>query len=163
MPHKKFQHFIKWFDIFIRAKTNIQKKKGKIKQKNRKILTCRPGEDGPPSPAGPQGQQGLLPRPVPPSCSVQCHRASRGRHVAVEGLPGLPVPPSRAWRRPGARLLHSPLQRFFPSSYAQIRRRPKLHRSAPPWTTWPPCPRAPTSKSTVFLVLDFVFTQKLEP
>src|ERR1041384_4814402 len=33
MSHKKFQHFIKWFDIFIRAKTNMQKKKGKIKQK----------------------------------------------------------------------------------------------------------------------------------
>ena len=33
LPHKKFHHFIKWFDIFIRAKTNIKKKKGKIKQK----------------------------------------------------------------------------------------------------------------------------------
>src|ERR1041385_3510007 len=33
MSHKKFQHFIKCFDVFIKAKTNIKKKKGKIKQK----------------------------------------------------------------------------------------------------------------------------------
>jgi hypothetical protein len=38
MSHKKFQHFTKWFDIFIRAKTNLQKKKGKIKQKIGKSL-----------------------------------------------------------------------------------------------------------------------------
>src|ERR1041385_679232 len=43
MPHKKFQHFIKWLDIFIRAKTNIQKKKGKIKQK---FKTERPTCEG---------------------------------------------------------------------------------------------------------------------
>src|ERR1041385_4917988 len=96
MSHKKFQHFIKWFDIFMRAKTNMQKKKGKIKQKrNRKTYQTPRAKPAQPAHPAHQGHRGLLPRPAHPSCAVECHRASRGRHVAAERLPGRPVPSSR--------------------------------------------------------------------
>src|ERR1041385_4870276 len=54
-PHKKFQHFIKWFDIcFIRTTTNInKKKKGKIKQREKEKLTSRLGRGPPLQPAQP--------------------------------------------------------------------------------------------------------------
>src|ERR1041385_2280211 len=58
-PHKKFQHFIKWFDIcFIRTKTNINKKRKERLNRNQKNLTCRPGGVGPGSPPGPPGAGG---------------------------------------------------------------------------------------------------------
>src|ERR1041385_7873008 len=96
MSHKKFQHFINWFGIFIRAKTNMQKKKGKIKQKiKEKDLPVAQAEPAQPAHPAHQGHGGLLPRPAHPSCS----RASRGRHVAAERLPGLPSPLLASWRR----------------------------------------------------------------
>src|ERR1041385_247072 len=54
-PHKKFQHFTKWFDIcFIRTKTNInKKKKGKINQRKKEKLTSRLGRGPPLQPAQP--------------------------------------------------------------------------------------------------------------
>src|ERR1041385_8542878 len=109
MSHKKFQHFINWFGIFIRAKTNMQKKKGKIKQKiKEKDLPVAQAEPAQPAHPAHQGHGGLLPRPAHPSCSVECHRASRGRHVAAERLPGLPSPLDASWRRLSAVLIHSP-------------------------------------------------------
>src|ERR1041385_5146750 len=132
MSDKKFQHFIKWFDIFIRAKTNMQKKKGKIKQKiKEKTLPGAPGESSPSGPPGPEGQRGLLPPPAPPSCSVECHRASRGRHVAAERLPGLPVPSSRAWRRPEASPLHSPPPRAPSPPLSPVSSSPEKNAGAP--------------------------------
>src|SRR4051794_25955014 len=97
-----------WY--FYQSQNKITEKKGKIKQKRSRKLTWRLGEVGPPSPAGPQGQGRLLPRPAPPSCSVECHRASWGRHVVAEELPALPVASSRTWRR---RELFLPLQSFL--------------------------------------------------
>src|ERR1041385_3565145 len=109
-PHKKFQHFIKWFDIcFIRTKTNIKKKKkGKIKQKIEKNLPVAQAEPAQPAHPAHQGQGGLLPPPAPPSCSVECHRASQGRHVVVDELPGRPVPSPRTWTHLETPRVHSP-------------------------------------------------------
>src|SRR3954471_22856915 len=113
---------------------------------------------------------------------AQLTEAARPRDSAVFFLaPGRLLPPWRACRRclatscyPRAtypRLDASwshpdpfPLSSAISSpSFARFRRGQRSRRSAPPWTTWPPRPRAPPSKSIVFLVLDFVFTQKLEP
>src|ERR1041385_7025299 len=96
-----------WY--FYQSQNKLQKKKGKIKQKikGKTYLALRAKPAQPAHPAH-QGQGRLLPRPAHPSCSVECHRASQGRHVVAEELPGLPEPPSRTWTRPGARLLHSP-------------------------------------------------------
>src|SRR4051812_34821875 len=107
-PHKSFQHLIKWFGIFIRAKTNYRKQKGKIKQKNSEKLTCRSSEAGPPQPSRPRGARGSsspsraskLLGGMPPSKPGTTHR----RRV----LPGLPVASSRAWRRRSSVCIHSP-------------------------------------------------------
>src|ERR1041385_2462956 len=109
MSHKKFQHFIKWFDFFIRAKTNMQKKKGKIKQKikGKAYLSPRAKPAQPAHPAH-QGHGGLLPRPAHPSCSVECPRAQPGGRHATSlpgGLPGVLIAP---WRRTRVPRLHSP-------------------------------------------------------
>src|ERR1041385_3547370 len=64
MPHKKFQHFIKWFDIFIRTKTNIQKKKGKIKQKKkRKSLPVAQARTAHPAHPAQRGSEVFFPAP----------------------------------------------------------------------------------------------------
>src|ERR1041385_3018158 len=107
-PHKSFQHLIKWFGIFIRAKTNYRKRKERLNRNKKESLPVAQAEPAQPAHPAHQGQGRLLPRPAHPSCSVECHRASQGRHVAAERLPGPPVPPSRAWRRLAAAPFHSP-------------------------------------------------------
>src|ERR1041385_9529151 len=99
-PHKSFQHLIKWFGIFIRAKTNSRKRKERLNRKELENPYLSPRAE-PAQPAHPahQGHGGLLPPPAHPSCSVECHRASRGRHVVVDELPALPVASSRTWTR----------------------------------------------------------------
>src|ERR1041385_985238 len=131
-PHKKFQHFIKWFDIcFIRTKTNIKKKKkGKIKQKIEKNLPVAQAEPAQPAHPAHQGQGGLLPPPAPPSCSVECHRASWGRHLHAERLPGLPVPLLASWRPPSASAIHSPPPLRLPPPPAPISSPPEDRRGA---------------------------------
>src|ERR1041385_8828604 len=132
MSHKKFEHFIKWFDIFIRAKTNMQKKKGKIKQKIiRKDLPVAQAEPAQPAHPDHQGHGGLLPRPAHPSCSVECHRASRGRHVAAERLPGRLVPSSRVLEMSRSRPSSSPpSSSSSPSPLAQFVAAREARRSA---------------------------------
>src|SRR3954462_2391134 len=131
--------------------------------RNKKNLTWRSGDVGPSSPAGPQGQRRLLPLPTHPSCTVECHRASRANCHAT-CLPG--ASPASLSHPGDAHECHDsilPLQSLLLFLLHSFRHRPQLHRSAPAWTTWPPCPRAQASKSTVLLVLDFIFKQKLEP
>ena len=163
-PHKSFQHLIKWFGIFLSEPKQIQKKKGKIKQKRiRKTLPVAQAKPAQPAHPAHQGQGGLLPPPAPPSCSVECHRASRAAATppaCLEPSPRHLLTPGDAQELPRS---IPPLQSSPPLSPARVRRRPKLHRSAPPWTTWPPCTRAQASKSIVLLALDFVIKQKLEP
>src|ERR1041385_2804867 len=157
MPHKKFQHFLKWVDILSEPKQIYRKRKERL---NRKIgnpyLSPRRGR--PTQPSRPTGAAGSSSPPraskllggMPPSRPWTTRRRRGPSRPPRASFSRLETP----WSTPPP---FPPLQSFFPSSYARIRRRPKLHRSAPPWTTWPPCPRTPTSKSTVFLVLDFVF------
>jgi hypothetical protein len=92
-PHKKFQHFIKWFDIcFIRTKTNINKKRKERLNRNRKTLPVAQAEPAQPAHPAHQGQGGLLPPPAPPSCSVECHRASRAAATPPACLEPSPWP-----------------------------------------------------------------------
>src|ERR1041385_257688 len=115
MPHKKFQHFIKWFGIFIRAKTNMQKKKGKIKQKiKEKTLPGAPGESSPPAQPAHQGQRGLLPRPPPQSYSLECHRASRAAATPPACLEASPASLSRPGDAPECHASIHPLLIVFP-------------------------------------------------
>src|SRR4051812_25612741 len=97
------------------------------------MLTCRSSEAGPPSPAGPEGYGGLLPRPAPPSCSVECHRASRGRHVAAVSFQASPWP----LLAPGAALEQAAsiplLLIVFLLLLRRFLQRPRARRSAPPW------------------------------
>src|ERR1041385_5146220 len=132
MSHKKFQHFINWFGIFIRAKTNMQKKKGKIKQKiKEKDLPVAQAEPAQPAHPAHQGHGGLLPRPAHPSCSVECHRASRGRHVAAERLPGRPVPSSRIQETSRSRPSSFPPPRRPPLPLSPDSSPPEKHAGAP--------------------------------
>src|ERR1041385_5821192 len=101
MSHKKFQHFINWFGIFIRAKTNMQKNKGKIKQKfKKKNLPIAQAELAQPAHPAHQGHGGLLPRPAHPSCSVECHRASRAAATPPACLEASPASLSRPGNAP---------------------------------------------------------------
>src|ERR1041385_9140611 len=87
------------------GKTNYrkEKQKGKIKQK-RKQKTLLVAWAKPAHPAQPaqKGTRVFFPDPAPPSCSVECHRASRARlrpsrrHLP---LPSLLDAPCHAWRR----------------------------------------------------------------
>src|SRR3954469_3343336 len=52
-PHKSFQHLIKWFGIFIRAKTNYRKRKERLNREKKKRLTARLGRGPPLQPAQP--------------------------------------------------------------------------------------------------------------
>src|ERR1041385_1051809 len=116
-PHKSFQHLIKWFGVFLSEPKQIQKKKGKIKQKRiRKTLPVAQAEPAQQAHPAHQGQGGLLPPPAPPSCSVECHRASQGRHVVVDELPGRPVPSSRTWTHLETPRVHSPPSQCLSSS-----------------------------------------------
>src|SRR3954462_6710754 len=162
-PYKRFEHLLKYLAIYFAKLNKLHKnRKERLNRKSEK-LTWSPGERSPPSPAGPQGQGCLLPRPAHPSCSVECHRASRAsRHATC--LPG--ASPASLSHPGDAHECHDsilPLQSLLLFLLHSFRHRPQLHRSAPAWTTWPPCPRAQASKSTVLLVLDFIFKQKLEP
>src|SRR4051812_38279585 len=111
--------------LFSKLNKITEKQKGKIKQKNSEILTWRLGDVGPPSPAGPQGQGRLLPRPAHPSCSVECHRASRAnRHATC--LPG--ASPASLSRPGDAHECHDstlPLQSFLLFLFHSFRRRPR--------------------------------------
>src|SRR4051812_24475233 len=91
-PHKSFQHLIKWFGILSEPKQFTENRKESLNRIKEENLPGAQAEPAHPSPAGPQGQGGLLPPPAPPSCSVECHRATRGRHVDAAELPGRPVP-----------------------------------------------------------------------
>src|SRR3954471_12566744 len=96
-PCKSFQHLIKWFGIFIRAKTNYRKRKERLNRNlNQKSLPGAQAKSAHRSPAGPEGHGGLLPQRVPPSCSVECHRASWLSHVAAGGFQAPLVASSRA-------------------------------------------------------------------
>src|ERR1041385_7587116 len=78
MSHKKFQHFINWFDIFIRAKTNMQKKKGKIKHKIKGKAYLAPGAK-PAHPAHPAQRGSGVFFPVP------CLQAARWNATELAG------------------------------------------------------------------------------
>src|ERR1041385_1810624 len=120
-----------WY-FFIRAKTNKQKKKGKIKQKikEKTYQTPRAKAAQPAHPAH-HGHGGLLPRPAHPSCSVECHRASRGRHVAAERLPGRPVPSSRVLETSHSRPSSFPPPRRLPLPLSPDSSPPEKHAGAP--------------------------------
>src|ERR1041385_8694828 len=162
-PHKKFQHFIKWFDIcFIRTTTNInKKKKGKIKQREKEKLPPRRGRAPPLQPAQPTR--------TPLSSSP-----GRRTHSCVATMPWPPTSPQatscfpspspRVWRLRTAVLIHFPLCSSSSSpSYVRFHRSPRARRSAPPWQTWPPCPRGQADVSLVLAVVDFFFPKQAEP
>src|SRR3954467_15897786 len=86
-PHKKFEHLLKYLAIYFAKLNKLQKNRKERLKRNKKNLTWRSGDVSPPSPAGPQGQRRLLPPPAHPSCSVECHRASRANCHAT-CLPG---------------------------------------------------------------------------
>src|ERR1041385_1798911 len=140
MPHKKFQHFIKWFDIFIRAKTNIQKKKGKIKQKIKEKAYLAPRREQPTQPSRPTEGSGVF-FPVP--------RLQAARWNATEPAVDDTSPPSafQASTCPllahedALKLPHSilPLHELPPPLSLPFRRRPRRtpeRRRAP---ACPPC------------------------
>src|ERR1041385_3510006 len=159
-PHKSFQHLIKWFGIFIRAKTNYRKRKERLNRNKRKNLPGAQGEAGPPSPAGPQGQRRLLPPPAHPSCSVECHRASRGNTSPPSAFQASPCPLLASWRRLAAAPFHSPLHELPPLLSRPFHRRPRNTPERRRAHAWPSTPRSPKDVSKLFVVVVFVELQK---
>src|SRR3954470_804010 len=71
------------------------------------MLTYRSRETGPPSPTGPEGYGGLLPRPTPRSCSVECMQHSTDAADEPRPRSCFPSPPLHAWRLPEGHRIHS--------------------------------------------------------
>src|ERR1041385_4113577 len=159
MSHKKFQHFINWFGIFIRAKTNMQKKKGKIKQKIKRKTYLSPRRSRPSQPTRLTRGTGVF-FPAPRTQAAQWN--------ATEPAGGDTSPPSAFQASPCPLLAHGdalklphsflPLHELPPLLSRPFRRRPRRtpeRRRAP---AWPPCsPRhLELSRGTAAVV--FVFT-----
>src|ERR1041385_2434959 len=88
-PHKSFQHLIKWFGIFTKVRTNIQKNRKERLNRKGKRTYLSPGAR-PTSPAGPAREAHLVVfHPALPSSSVAGRRC-RGRHLDAQELPGHP-------------------------------------------------------------------------
>src|SRR3954471_24003327 len=115
-----------------------------MSQENRKRKTGKKagnlphaqGEGGPASHPAHQGHGGLLPRPAPPSCSVECHRASRATATPPACLEASQAFLSRRGDAPSATPPLSPSRACSSSSSVRFRR-----RQVPPWST-PPNPRS---------------------
>src|ERR1041385_8532155 len=95
MSHKNFQHFINWFDIFIRAKTNIKKKKGKIKQKIKGKAYLAPRAK-PAHPAQPvhRGSGVFFPLPRTQAARWNATKPARASFSRLETPWSTPPPPS---------------------------------------------------------------------
>ena len=157
MPHKKFQHFIKWFDIFIRAKKNMQKKKGKIKQKiKEKDLPDAQAKPAHPAHPAQRGSGVFF-----PALRLQAARWNATEPAvdatssprAFQASP-CPLPSPGDASRPSRSIPPPPAQ--LPPSPCRVRRRQKNsseHRSAP---AWPSTPRSPSKMSSTIAVLGFV-------
>src|ERR1041385_1528708 len=119
-----------WY--FYQSQNKFRKRKERLNRKEiRKTLPVAQAEPAQPAHRAHQGQGGLLPPPAPPSCSVECHRASQGRHVVVDDLPGHPVPSSHAWRRRSSVRIHSPPPQASSSSVPPDSSPPEEHAGAP--------------------------------
>src|SRR3954470_16774198 len=108
------------------------------------------------------------PSPLPPCRLLQAGAQLRGDHAVAADEPQatscFPSPSPRVWRLRTAVLIHSPLCSSSSSpSYARFHRSPRARRSAPPWQTWPPCPRDQAAVSLVLAVVDFFFPKQVEP
>src|SRR3954469_20314127 len=100
-PYKSFQHLIKWFGIFIRAKTN--KTESRKRKKKKKAESHLPGPPGPaeaaqPKGAGsssPSGQAGGSSPPVAAWLPGSCLAAPRPPFSVVETPVFIPflIPP----------------------------------------------------------------------
>ena len=128
-PHKSFQHLIKWFGIFIRAKTNYRKRKERLNREKKKKAYLSPGAR-PTSPAGPAHPNSpVVFHPALPSSSV-ARRRRRGRHLDAQDVPGRPVPSYVVLENRREAVLRFPLlSRALPSSP----RFPLLPRERPPF------------------------------
>src|SRR3954467_8582845 len=85
--------------LFSKLNKITENRKERLNRKRRKKLPVAQAKSAHPSPAGPKGHGGLLPCPAPPSCSVECHRASWARHVAAGGFQASSWPLLASWRR----------------------------------------------------------------
>src|ERR1041385_3809837 len=157
MSHKKFQHFIKWFDIFIRAKTNMQKMKGKIKQKIKGKAYLVPRAK-PANPAQPAHRGSGVFFPLPRTQAARWNATEPAGATRRRRAPSRP--PRALFSRPGdvsqPPQFIPPLLVVFPFLSRPIRRRPRStpkRRRAP---AWPLTPRSPKTVSKFFLVVVFV-------
>src|SRR4051812_37314876 len=77
-----------------------------------------------------QGHGGLLPRPAPPSCSVECHRASRATATPPSCLEASQASLSRPGDAPKCHTSTFPLQSFLLFLFRSFSSPPKNHRGA---------------------------------
>src|ERR1041384_3162205 len=118
-----------WY--FYQSQNKFRKRKERLNRKEiRKTLPVAQAESAQAAHPAHQGQGGLLPPPAPPSCSVECHRASRAAATPPACLEPSPAPPPDAWRRPGASPFHSPPPRTLSSSPSPISSTPAKNPGA---------------------------------
>src|ERR1041385_2447029 len=120
-----------WY--FYQSQNKLQKKKGKIKQELEKSLPVAQGGAGPASPPGPPGARGSSSPPRAPKLLGGMPPSQPG---ATRRRRAPSRPPRALFSRPGdvsqPPQFIPPLLVVFHFLSRPIRRRPKLHRSAPP-------------------------------
>src|ERR1041385_6816244 len=155
MPHKKFQHFLKWVDILSEPKQIYRKRKERL---NRKIgnpyLSPRRGR--PTQPSRPTGAAGSS---SPPRASKLLGGMPPSQPWTTRRRRGPSRPPRASFSRLETPLARPdpfpPLQSFLlllPCSFSSPPEDSPEHRSAP---AWPSTPRSPSKLSSVIAVLDF--------
>src|ERR1041385_3121180 len=161
MPHKKFQHFIKWFDIFIRAKTNMQKMKGKIKQKIKGKAYLVPRAK-PANPAQPAHRGSGVFFPLPRTQAARWNATEPAGATRRRRAPSRP--PRALFSRPGdvSQLPRSipPLHELPPLLSRLFHRRPRNTPERRRAHAWPSTSRSQAKVSREFVVVVFIDLRK---
>src|ERR1041385_7658816 len=160
-PHKKFQYLIKWFGIFIRAKTNYRKRKERLNRKELENPYLSPRRSRPSQPTRPTRGRGVF---------FLAPRTQAARWNATEPAgddtstprsfqpsPWPLLAPGRAWRR---REPIPPLQSFLlllPCSFPSPPESAAVHRRE---KSLPTTSRSRTKVSKRFAVVVFIDLQK---
>src|ERR1041385_606428 len=159
-PHKSFQHLIKWFGIFIRAKTNYRKRKERLNRNKRKTYLAPRAKPAHPAQPAHRDRGVFFPTPRPQAARWNATELAGDATSSPRSFQPSPWPllaPGRAWRR---RESIPPLQSFLlllPCSFPSPPESAAIHRRE---KSQPTTSRSRTKVSKRFAVVVFIDLRK---